>query len=68
MKDQAEELRDQLDKQSFPSDILEKQFGDGWILYQVRLEGRYSKEEADNVMEILRTIGIKSVDAIEIKP
>lgn len=68
MKDQAEELRDQLDKQGFPSDIVKKEFGDGWILYQVRLEGRYSKEEADNVMEILRTIGIKSVDVIEIKP
>ncbi|MEK6602642.1 MAG: AAA family ATPase [Candidatus Binatota bacterium] len=68
VKDQAEELRDQLDKQGFPSDIVKKEFGDGWILYQVRLEGRYSKEEADNVMEILRTIGIKSVDVIEIKP
>jgi hypothetical protein len=39
-----------------------EELGDGWILYQVRLAGRYTKEEADNIVDILRTIGIKSVD------
>jgi len=65
VKDQAEELRNQLEKQGFPSAVVKKELGDGWVLYQVRLAGRYSKDEAENVMEILRTIGIKSVDAIE---
>ena len=67
VRDQAEELRDQLGKQGFPSAIAGKELGDGWILYQVRLAGRYTKEEADNIVDILRTIGIKSVDAIEMK-
>jgi len=67
-RDEAEDSRAQLMKQGFSSVIVKKEFGDGWILYQVRLAGRYSKDEADNVMEILRTIGMKSVDAIEIKP
>lgn len=67
-RDEAEDSRAQLIKQGFSSVIVKKEFGEGWILYQVRLAGRYSKDEADNVMEILRTIGMKSVDAIEIKP
>lgn len=67
-RDEAEDFRAQLVKQGFSSVIVKKEFGEGWILYQVRLAGRYSKDEADNVMEILRTIGMKSVDAIEIKP
>lgn len=65
VRDQAEELRDQLGKQGFPSAVVKKELGDGWVLYQVRLAGRYSKDEAENVMDILRNIGIKSVDAIE---
>ena len=64
---QAEELRDQLGKQGFPSVIVGKELGDGWIIYQVRLAGRYTKEEADNIVDILRTIGAKSVDAIQMK-
>jgi hypothetical protein len=68
VRDQAEELRDQLGKQGFPSTVVEKQFGDGWVLYQVRLAGRYSKDESDTITDLLRTIGVKSVDAVEIKP
>lgn len=68
VRDQAEELRGQLGKQGFPSAVVEKQFGDGWTLYQVRLAGRYSKDESDTITDLLRTIGVKSVDAVEIKP
>lgn len=68
VRDQAEGLRDQLGKQGFPSAIVGKKLGNGWILYQVRLAGRYTKEETENVVDLLRTIGIKSVDAIKMKP
>lgn len=68
VRDQAEDLREQLGNQGFPSAIVEKELGDGWTLYQVRLVGRYTRDEADNVVDLLRTIGIKSVDAIEFKP
>ena len=68
VRDQAEELRGQLGKQGFPSAVVEKQFGDGWTLYQVRLAGQYSKDESDTIIDLLRTIGVKSVDAVEMKP
>lgn len=68
VRDQAEELRGQLGKQGFPSAVVERQLGDGWTLYQVRLAGQYSKDESDTIIDLLRTIGVKSVDAVEIKP
>jgi len=68
VRDQAEELRGQLGKQGFPSAVVEKQFGDGWTLYQVRLAGQYSRDESDTIIDLLRTIGVKSVDAVEMKP
>ena len=68
VRDEARELRDLLGKQGFTSAILEKELGDGWILYQVRLTGLYNKDEAENVMGILRNMGVPSVDIFEIKP
>lgn len=67
-QDEARELRDQLGKQGFSSTILQKELGDGWILYQVRLTALYNKDEAETVMGILRNMGISSVDVVEIKP
>lgn len=68
VKDQADDLLDQLGKQGFPATVVEKELGDGWLLYQVRLAGRYNREEAETLVDLLRTIGNKSVDVIEIKP
>jgi general secretion pathway protein A len=67
VKDQARELRDQLGRQGFPSIVLEKELGDGWVLYQVRLTGRYNKDEAESLMDILRNMGINGIDAVELK-
>ena len=68
VKEEAEELRDRLQEQGFPSIIVEKELGEGWTLYQVRLSGLYTKEEATNEMDMLRTIGVHSIDTVQVKP
>lgn len=64
LKEQAEELRERLTKEDFRATIAARDFGDGWILYQVRLPGPYTREEATNVVGRLSQIGIQNVERI----
>ena len=63
-REQAEELRERLAREDFTATIAAKDFGDGWTLYQVRLPGPYSEDEATNVMDRLGKIGIQSIEKI----
>jgi len=64
LREQANELREKLAKEDFTAVVATKDFGEGWILYQVRLPGPYTPVEVQNVVDRLRGIGINGVEKI----
>ncbi len=66
LKDQAEELRERLSREDFTATVAAKDFGDGWTLYQVRLPGPYTHDEATSIVDRLGRLGIQNVEKIPI--
>lgn len=66
LREQADEFRERLAKEDFTATVAAKDLGDGWILYQVRLPGPYTQEEAADVMDRLGTIGVENVEKVPI--
>jgi type II secretory pathway predicted ATPase ExeA len=67
-KAEADEMQENLVIKGFPATVLSKDFGEGWMLYQVRLTGSYSLAEAESEMDKLRNIGIQTADKIPVGP
>jgi len=67
-REQADEFRERLAKEDLKAAIAAKDLGDGWILYQVRLPGPYTQDEAINVIGHLHRIGIREVEKLPISP
>ena len=68
LREQAEELRDRLAKEAFTATITAKDFGEGWTLYQVRLPGPFTYDEAINMIGRLHRIGIQEAEQILLNP
>lgn len=68
LREQAEEFRDRLAKENFTATITARDFGDGWTLYQVRLPGPFTYDEAINVVGRLHRIGIQEAEQILLNP
>ena len=64
LREQAEEFRDRLAKEDLTATIAARDFGDGWTLYQVRLPGPYTQDEATIVIDRLGRIGIQGVEKV----
>jgi general secretion pathway protein A len=64
LKEQAEAFRQRLAKEDFSATVAVKDLGDGWILYQVRLPGPYTEDEASVIISRLSQIGVQSVEKI----
>ena len=67
-REQADEFRERLAKEDLKAAVAAKDLGDGWVLYQVRLPGPYSQDEAINVIGHLHRIGIQEVEKLPISP
>jgi len=67
-REQADEFRERLAKEDLKAAVAAKDLGDGWILYQVRLPGPYTQDEAINVIGHLHRIGIQEVEKLPISP
>ena len=68
LREQAEEFRDRLAKEDFTATVAAKDFGDGWTLYQVRLPGPYTHDEAINIIGRLHRIGIQEAEKVPLNP
>ena len=68
LREQADEFRERLAKEDFTATIAAKDLGDGWILYQVRLPGPYTHDEAINLIGRLHRVGIPEVEKIPLNP
>jgi len=66
-REEAEDLRAQLSEWGLPSLVVTKDLGDGWILYQVRLQETYDPAEAESKLELLRGMGIMDSDKIPVQ-
>ncbi|MEK7378963.1 MAG: AAA family ATPase [Candidatus Binatota bacterium] len=67
-REQADEFRERLAKEDLKAAVAAKDLGDGWVLYQVRLPGPYTQDEAINVIGHLHRIGIQEVEKLPISP
>jgi len=67
-REQADEFRERLAKEDLKAAVAAKDLGDGWVLYQVRLPGPYTQDEAINVISHLHRIGIQEVEKLPISP
>ena len=67
-REQADEFRERLAKEDLQAAVAAKDLGDGWVLYQVRLPGPYTQDEAINVIGHLHRIGIQEVEKLPISP
>jgi type II secretory pathway predicted ATPase ExeA len=65
-REEAENLRAQLSDWGLPSLVVSKDLGDGWVLYQVRLQETYSPEEAESKLDLLRNQGVAGADKISV--
>ncbi len=67
-REQADEFRERLAKEDLKAAVAAKDLGDGWILYQVRLPGPYTQDEAIKIIGHLHRIGIREVEKLPISP
>ena len=67
-REQADEFRERLAKEDLKAAVAAKDLGDGWVLYQVRLPGPYTQDEAINVISHLHRIGVQEVEKLPISP